>query len=100
MPKLNLPEDSAARVQIRFRESSSGHSGSGAWKVAYADFVTALMALFIVLWLMRFGGGGGEYPRLRRPSAGTFAIPADSHARLVPVRPTPVKVDSICGVAA
>jgi chemotaxis protein MotB len=25
---------------------------SGAWKVAYADFVTALMALFIVLWLM------------------------------------------------
>jgi len=24
----------------------------GAWKVAYADFVTALMALFIVLWLM------------------------------------------------
>jgi chemotaxis protein MotB len=28
-----------------------GHNG-GAWKVAYADFVTALMALFIVLWLM------------------------------------------------
>ena len=28
-----------------------GHRG-GAWKVAYADFVTALMALFIVLWLM------------------------------------------------
>jgi chemotaxis protein MotB len=32
----------------------SGHGGAhgGAWKVAYADFVTALMALFIVLWLM------------------------------------------------
>ncbi len=32
----------------------SGHAGhhSGAWKVAYADFVTAMMALFIVLWLM------------------------------------------------
>lgn len=28
-----------------------GHNG-GAWKVAYADFVTAMMALFIVLWLM------------------------------------------------
>ena len=27
------------------------HHG-GAWKVAYADFVTAMMALFIVLWLM------------------------------------------------
>src|SRR5271169_4961671 len=27
-----------------------GHHG-GAWKVAYADFVTAMIALFIVLWL-------------------------------------------------
>ncbi len=32
----------------------TGHGGhhGGAWKVAYADFVTAMMALFIVLWLM------------------------------------------------
>src|ERR1700691_5544429 len=32
----------------------AGHGGhhGGAWKVAYADFVTAMMALFIVLWLM------------------------------------------------
>src|SRR5262249_733995 len=29
---------------------SKGHHG-GAWKVAYADFVTAMMALFMVLWL-------------------------------------------------
>ncbi len=31
-----------------------GHGGyhGGAWKVAYADFVTAMMALFIVLWLL------------------------------------------------
>ena len=32
-------------------EEHGGHRG-GTWKVAYADFVTALMALFIVLWLM------------------------------------------------
>ena len=51
MPKLNLPEDSAPRVEVRIRSSPSRHSG-GAWKVAYADFVTALMALFIVLWMM------------------------------------------------
>ncbi len=31
--------------------SHAGHHG-GAWKVAYADFVTAMMALFIVLWLL------------------------------------------------
>ena len=32
-------------------DEESGHRG-GAWKVAYADFITALMALFIVLWLL------------------------------------------------
>jgi chemotaxis protein MotB len=32
----------------------AGHAGAhgGAWKVAYADFVTAMMALFMVLWLL------------------------------------------------
>ncbi len=36
---------------IKKKVSHGGHHG-GAWKVAYADFVTAMMALFIVLWLM------------------------------------------------
>jgi chemotaxis protein MotB len=35
----------------RPKKAAHGHHG-GAWKVAYADFVTAMMALFIVLWLM------------------------------------------------
>src|ERR1035437_9393214 len=36
------------------KRKKGGHAGphGGAWKVAYADFVTAMMALFIVLWLM------------------------------------------------
>jgi len=35
-------------------KKKKGHEGGhgGAWKVAYADFVTAMMALFIVLWMM------------------------------------------------
>ncbi len=33
------------------RKPEHGHHG-GAWKVAYADFVTAMMALFIVLWIL------------------------------------------------
>ena len=28
-----------------------GHHG-GAWKVAYADFVTAMMAFFLLMWLL------------------------------------------------
>lgn len=39
-------------IIVRRRKArEAGHHG-GAWKVAYADFVTAMMALFIVLWLM------------------------------------------------
>ena len=38
-------------IIIKRKAAHGGHHG-GAWKVAYADFVTAMMALFIVLWLM------------------------------------------------
>jgi chemotaxis protein MotB len=37
--------------RIKKVEGGHGHHG-GAWKVAYADFVTAMMALFMVLWLL------------------------------------------------
>jgi chemotaxis protein MotB len=36
---------------IKKKINHGGHHG-GAWKVAFADFVTAMMALFIVLWLL------------------------------------------------
>jgi len=35
----------------RIKKSGGGHHG-GAWKVAYADFVTAMMAFFLLLWLL------------------------------------------------
>src|SRR5271165_217237 len=38
-------------IVIKKKVGHGGHHG-GAWKVAYADFVTAMMALFIVLWLL------------------------------------------------
>jgi chemotaxis protein MotB len=37
-------------IIVKKRKHGSAHHG-GAWKVAYADFATAMMALFIVLWL-------------------------------------------------
>ena len=44
----------AAKAPIIVIKKKGGHGGhhGGAWKVAYADFVTAMMALFIVLWLL------------------------------------------------
>ena len=35
----------------RVRKTSHGHHG-GAWKIAYADFVTAMMAFFLLMWLL------------------------------------------------
>jgi chemotaxis protein MotB len=51
--ETEAPERPKTRIIVikRPRKAGHGHHG-GAWKVAYADFVTAMMALFIVLWLM------------------------------------------------
>ena len=49
-----MGEDNAKEQPIIIIKKISGHGGhhGGAWKVAYADFVTAMMALFMVLWLL------------------------------------------------
>ncbi len=49
-----MPPADEAKQPIIIIKKKAGHGGhhGGAWKVAYADFVTAMMALFIVLWLM------------------------------------------------
>src|SRR5262249_1546311 len=41
-------------VRVIIKKKKGGHAAhhGGAWKVAYADFVTAMMALFMVLWLL------------------------------------------------
>jgi chemotaxis protein MotB len=41
-------------IVIKKKGGGHGHHG-GAWKVAYADFVTAMMAFFMVMWLMNAG---------------------------------------------
>jgi len=55
-------------------KKTSGHGGhhGGAWKVAYADFVTAMMSLFIVLWLMN------SSKPVKQAIAGYFKDPAGS----------------------
>jgi chemotaxis protein MotB len=44
-------EKEATIVVKKIKKGGHGHHG-GAWKVAYADFVTAMMAFFMVMWLM------------------------------------------------
>ena len=62
-------------IVIKKKGGHAGHHG-GAWKVAYADFVTAMMALFIVLWLM------GSSEKVKRAVAGYFNDPKGTGAQL------------------
>src|SRR5580658_7782000 len=39
-------------IIIKKEEVVEGESHGGAWKVAYADFVTAMMAFFLLMWLL------------------------------------------------
>lgn len=59
---------SAPIIVIKKVVGHGGHHG-GAWKVAYADFVTAMMSLFIVLWLM------GSSEKVKKAVAGYFNDP-------------------------
>ena len=44
-------DEKAPIIIKRVKKGGEGHHG-GAWKVAYADFVTAMMAFFLLLWLL------------------------------------------------
>ena len=41
-----------AEILIRKEEVVEGEAHGGSWKVAYADFVTAMMAFFLLMWLL------------------------------------------------
>jgi chemotaxis protein MotB len=48
----NLDKEEPVRIIKKVKGGHGGGHSGGAWKVAYADFVTAMMALFIVLWIL------------------------------------------------
>ncbi len=61
-------KENQPRIIRRINKQGGGHHG-GAWKVAYADFVTAMMALFIVLWIL------GQDQEIRNSVAHYFKNP-------------------------
>ena len=63
-----MSETARPIIVIKKKGGHGGHHG-GAWKVAYADFVTAMMSLFIVLWLMN------STPQVKKAIAGYFNDP-------------------------
>ncbi|OUL74470.1 flagellar motor protein MotB [Paraburkholderia hospita] len=53
-PRGEEASEKAAPVIVRRSKKGDGHSAhhGGAWKIAYADFVTAMMAFFLLMWLL------------------------------------------------
>src|ERR1700739_3205599 len=66
-PKVAPPISVIRRKKV----AAHGRRG-GVWKVAYADFVTAMMALFIVLWLM------SSSEKIRKAISAYFRDPSGS----------------------
>ena len=75
MTRDKLPEAAAPPLPPVRRPVQRSHRG-GAWKVAYADFVTALMALFIVLWMMN------STDKVKQSISGYFRDPRGYTAKL------------------
>jgi len=67
----------------RVRKGHGGGHHGGAWKVAYADFVTAMMAFFLVMWLVGTTtkvekGAIAEYFKNPSMQAGHSMVPSQS----------------------
>ena len=63
-----MPADQPFVIK-KVKKAEHAHHG-GAWKIAYADFVTAMMAFFLLLWLMSM-----TTPEQKKGIADYFAPP-------------------------
>src|SRR3984957_15133546 len=105
-------------VVKRYKRGGPAHHG-GAWKVAYADFVTAMMAFFMVMWLVTavskdqraaifdyFKNPSMEPGKSAKPAPGQMGpggastSPINLHGGLDAMRPAITKVKDIGGTAA
>ncbi|MFZ4070381.1 MAG: flagellar motor protein MotB [Caulobacterales bacterium] len=74
MAAAGAGKNKAPIIIKRIKKAGHGHHG-GAWKVAYADFVTAMMAFFLLMWLINTTS-----PEQKRGIADFFAPAAVSQS--------------------
>src|ERR1700755_750349 len=105
-------------IVVKKKIQATGHHG-GAWKVAYAYFVTAMMAFFMVMWLVAAGSKDQraaifdyfKNPRMepgksRKPAPGQMGpggastSPINLHGGLDAMRPAVTKQKDVGGTAA
>jgi len=64
-----VSDDELQPIIVRRKKVSHGGHHGGSWKVAFADFMTAMMAFFLVMWLV------GQSDRVKEAVAGYFRDP-------------------------
>src|SRR5689334_25338064 len=47
-----MADDAQRPIVVRRKKKKAAQSHGGTWKIAYADFVTAMMAFFLLMWLL------------------------------------------------
>src|SRR5471030_2936150 len=47
-----MAEEGLRPIIVKRKKPAHGGGHGGAWKIAYADFVTAMMAFFLLMWLL------------------------------------------------
>ena len=47
-----MSDDTQQPIVVKKIKKGGGGAHGGAWKIAYADFVTAMMAFFLLMWLL------------------------------------------------
>ena len=78
-PEAAEPEaDSALAPIIVIKKIQPGHGGAhgGGWKIALADMMTAMMAFFLLMWIL------GATQEVQRKSVADFFIPSSSMAQV------------------
>ncbi len=64
-----MAENAEQPIIIRRKKGGHGEHHGGAWKVAFADFMTAMMAFFLVMWMV------GQKDEVKQAVAGYFRDP-------------------------
>ena len=87
---VNKSREAVVRIVVKKRGHAAAHHG-GAWKVAFADFMTAMFALFLVLWLINQSSdvksavaGYFQDPLGRADEYGSSILPGDGAQSQVP----------------
>ncbi|AFA40897.1 MotB family proton-channel complex protein [Wigglesworthia glossinidia endosymbiont of Glossina morsitans morsitans (Yale colony)] len=65
-----MKKNSPTTILIKWRKAQNSSHHGGSWKIAYADFMTAMMAFFLVMWLL-----STSTPQQREQIADYFRMP-------------------------